>query len=361
MDHLSLALRWQRSTFTLDINLQLPSEGVTAIYGSSGAGKTSLLRCIAGLAKAPHANIQFQDHIWQQGRHFTPPERRRIGYVFQEASLLPHLSVRQNIRFARRRATQALSDHQLHELLNLMDIHHLLDRQPSALSGGELQRAAIACALAPQPQLVLMDEPLSALDGPRKQALIPYLERLKTHMTTPIIYVSHSMDEIARLADHLVVLEEGKVRAHGPLSRTLQEIHLHHTTDLEPSTVLTGKIIQHDANYQLKQVALDSSECTLWVNDQHHAVGDNVRVRIQARDVSIALQAHADTSIQNIIPATIDDFNCPSHAQSLVLIPVNLSSNSQLLAQLTLKSCHDLNLRPQQHVYLQIKSAAVIS
>ncbi len=214
--------------FSLDADLSLPSRGVTALFGHSGSGKTTLLRCIAGLERAPHGFLRVNGDVWQDASTWLPAYRRPIGYVFQEASLFPHLSVLGNLEFGLKRSGQNDRTH-LNHAIELLGIGHLLDRRPGRLSGGERSRVAIARALAITPKLLLMDEPLAALDEPRKQEILPYLERLRDEAQIPIVYVSHSVAEVARLSDTLVILEGGKVRAAGPT------IELMHRLDLIPA------------------------------------------------------------------------------------------------------------------------------
>ena len=214
--------RVERSAFTLDVDLELPGQGITALFGHSGSGKTTLLRAMAGLERTPGGYFALHEAVWQDEArgHFLPPHRRALGVVFQEAGLFPHLSVRGNMEFGQRRS-HASAPLPLPEMAELLGIAHLLERRPQQLSGGERQRVAIARALLAAPQVLLMDEPLAALDLKRKLEILPYLERLHRELAIPGIYVSHAPDEVARLADHLVLLDRGKAIASGPLATTL--------------------------------------------------------------------------------------------------------------------------------------------
>ena len=214
MSTLDIACQWTRGGFRLDVDLRLPMRGVTALFGASGSGKTTLLRLVAGLDRAP-ARVVVDGDLWQDARSWRAPHRRPVGVVFQEANLFPHLTARANIDFGRRRCTTAMADADLAQLIELLGLENRLQHKPAELSGGERQRVAIARALALKPKVLLMDEPLAALDAARRADILPYLERLHTELAIPMLYVTHSTDEVARLADHLVVLENGGVTWQG--------------------------------------------------------------------------------------------------------------------------------------------------
>jgi molybdate transport system ATP-binding protein len=205
--------------FTLDVDVDLPGGGITAVFGRSGSGKTTLLRCIAGLEPTADGLLTVNGETWQDGARRLPVHRRSLGYVFQEARLFPHLSVAANLDFGRRRIAERERRVSLTQAVELLGIAHLLERRPERLSGGERQRVAIARALATSPRLLLMDEPLAALDHARKQEILPYLERLHDELEIPVLYVSHSPDEVARLADQIVVMDDGPRRRAGPADR----------------------------------------------------------------------------------------------------------------------------------------------
>ncbi|HET9644943.1 MAG TPA: molybdenum ABC transporter ATP-binding protein, partial [Burkholderiaceae bacterium] len=247
---IELRARLRRGAFSLDVDIVLPSRGITALFGPSGSGKTTLLRCIAGLERAEQARIVVDCSVWVDERIWLPAHRRPIGMVFQEASLFPHLSVLDNLRYGQRRAKGAPAG-DLRPAIELLGITHLLERMPDRLSGGERQRVAIARALAVVPSLLLMDEPLAALDVARKREILPYLERLHDELKIPMLYVSHLPEEVARLADHLVVLEEGRVRAHGPLLETLARLDLPMSMSEEPGVIVEATVAELDAHWQL--------------------------------------------------------------------------------------------------------------
>jgi molybdate transport system ATP-binding protein len=356
----SIAARFklERAGFTLDVDLAIPSRGVTAIFGHSGSGKTTLLRCIAGLERAP-GTLTVKSQPWQHATFFMPVHERPLGYVFQEASLFAHMSARRNLEYGMKRVAAAERRVAMEQAIELLGIGHLLDRQPDRLSGGERQRVAIARALLTSPKLLLMDEPLAALDLARKNEILPYLERLHDELEIPVLYVSHSPDEVARLADHIVVMEAGRAVAQGPLVDTLARIDLPIKLGEDTGVVLDGHIAERDENWHLARVAFggDSGD-SVWVRDSGHAVGDHVRVRILARDVSIALEPRHDSSIINTLPADVVEIANENHpAIALVKLSVGTSA---VVARLTRRSAAGLDLRPGAKVFAQIKAVALI-
>lgn len=266
MSSLRVSVDWQRDGFRLTLDLDLPARGITALFGQSGSGKTTLLRLIAGLERAS-ARIALGDEVWQDARHFLPPHRRPVGYVFQDAALFPHLSARANIDFGRRRTRTGMNDAELGHLLDLLGIAALLDRKPAQLSGGEAQRVAIARALALKPRVLLMDEPLAALDERRRAEILPYLEALHGELAIPLLYVTHATDEVARLADHLVVLEAGRVAWTGDVAAGLAAHGVRH---------LTARVVAADAAGC--QVEINGQ--TLRLDSVPAPVGEQVRVII---------------------------------------------------------------------------------
>ncbi len=342
--------------FRLDVDLALPDAGVTVLFGHSGSGKTTLLRCLAGLERPRTARIAFRGTPWQAGPHFVPPHRRPVGYVFQEASLFPHLSARGNLEFARRRADPRDAGVEFAQAVELLGIGHLLERRPAELSGGERQRVAIARALLIRPQLLLMDEPLASLDLPRKREVLPYLERLKAELRLPIVYVSHSPDEVARLADHLVVLEQGRALAAGPLAGLLASLDFPLRLGEDAGVVLEASVSERDPHWHLAKVVFPGGE--LWVRDGGQALGERVRVRVLARDISLALGHHDDSSILNSLPVTVEAIGADQHP-GLALVRLALGA-SRLVARVTQRSATHLALEPGKRVWAQIKSAALL-
>jgi len=341
--------------FTLDVNLDLPARGVTALFGHSGSGKTTLLRCIAGLERAPNGRLQVNTELWQDDSHWLPTHRRPLGYVFQEASLFSHLSVMGNLQYGLRRVSGAVRV-SLDQAIELLGIGHLLARKPDQLSGGERQRVGIARALALSPRLLLMDEPLAALDLKRKQEILPYLERLHAELEIPVLYVSHSPDEVARLADHIVVMEAGRAVAAGPLTDTLARLDLPIQLGEDVGVVLDAVVAERDAQWHLTRVEFAGG--SLWVRDGGHAVGEAVRVRILARDVSIALEPVKGISIQNCLSSTVDQM-AQDHHPALSLVRVKVGA-SPVLARLTQRSAAQLGLVPGMPVWVQIKAVALL-
>jgi molybdate transport system ATP-binding protein len=349
------ALHWPG--FTLDVDLDLPGRGVTALFGHSGSGKTTLLRCIAGLERAPKGQLTVQGEVWQSDTRWLPTHQRPLGYVFQEASLFAHLSVLGNLRYGLGRVTNAQSQRiSLDAVVELLGIGQLLARKPGQLSGGERQRVAIARALLTNPRLLLMDEPLAALDLKRKQEILPYLQRLHAELDIPVLYVSHAPDEVAQLADHIVVLEAGRAVAAGGLTETLARIDLPIHLGEDAGVVLNAVVAERDAAWHLARVEFPGG--SLWVRDGGHALGQAVRVRILARDVSIALQRSTHTSIQNCLSAVVDEIADDQHP-ALSLIRLNVGE-SPVLARLTRRSAVGLGLLPGLPVWVQIKAVALI-
>ena len=341
--------------FTLDVDLALPSHGVTALFGPSGSGKTTLLRCIAGLERASQGRLSVGGEVWQGEGRWLPTHRRPIGYVFQEPSLFPHLTVLGNLRYGQRRGA-GLDGERLDQAIALLGLRDLLGRPAGRLSGGERQRVAIARALAVGPRLLLMDEPLSALDLRRKLEILPYLERLHEALEIPLLYVTHSADEVARLADHLVVLEAGRSRAHGPLRETLVRLDLPIRLDEDVGAVLDGTVTALDAPWHLARIEFPGGG--LWTPDRGLEVGRRVRVRVLARDVSLAREAPARSSIQNVLEGTVDALGDDDHP-GLGLVRVRLGG-SAVVARLTRRAVAELELAPGQRVWVQVKSVALV-
>lgn len=345
-----------RPGFCLDVDLRLPGRGVTALFGPSGSGKTTLLRCIAGLEQPQDGYLTVAGETWQDGPRFTPTHQRALGYVFQEASLFAHLSVAANLDFGAKRSHSNSTTVDRATILDLLSIDQLLERMPGGLSGGERQRVAIARALLTSPRLLLMDEPLAALDVARKNEFLPYLERLHRELDIPVVYVSHAPDEVARLADHIVVMDAGRTIAAGPLTETLARLDLPIRLGEDTGVVLDAVVAERDAVWHLARVEFPGG--SLWARDGGHAIGAAVRIRILARDVSIALAPVSGTSIQNCLPATVGQLVQDSHpALSLLRLAIG---PSPLLARLTRRSAAGLGLAPGMVVWVQIKAVALI-
>ena len=357
MNELRVRARLPLADFTLDADLTLPGRGVTALFGPSGSGKTTLLRCVAGLARAA-GRVEVNGECWQDDarRLFLPTHRRPLGYVFQEASLFAHLSVRANLEFGLKRIPAAERRVGWDAALELLGIGHLLARGTATLSGGERQRVAIARALLTSPRLLLMDEPLAALDARRKQEILPYLERLHDELDIPIIYVSHSPDEVARLADHIVAMDGGRVVAHGPLVETLARLDLPIRLGEDAGVVLDATVGEVDGEWHLARV--DFAGGRLWTRDRGVLTGKRVRVRVLARDVSLAVRHPEPSSIQNVLDGTVESLGDDDHP-GLLLVRVQVGA-SQLVARLTRRSAAQLGIAPGLPVSVQIKSVALM-
>jgi molybdate transport system ATP-binding protein len=341
--------------FALDTDLQLPARGVTAILGQSGCGKTTLLRCMAGLERAPLGEMRLGEEIWQSGKVWLPTHKRALGYVFQEASLFAHLSVLGNLRYGLRRVAGA-DGATLDKAIELLGIGHLLPRRPERLSGGERSRVGIARALATNPKLLLMDEPLAALDEARKREVLPYLQALHREWEIPVLYVSHSLDEVSRLADHVVMLHEGRVQACGPLLETITRLDLPLRAGEEPSAIIDARVAAIDARWHLARLDFDGGE--LWVRDHGLALEQPARVRVLARDVSVACEPPRASSINNVLPAHIDGI-APDDHPAMALLRLRVG-RTMMLARITRRAVATLQLETGQPVWAQIKSAALI-
>lgn len=361
---LTLRARLNRNGFTLDVDLALPGHGITALFGPSGSGKTTCLRVLTGLERAAQGLVQVGDETWQDSARgvFVPTHRRALGYVFQEASLFDHLTVEGNLRFGFDRTPAALRRHDWRHGLELLGIGHLLQRWPHELSGGERQRVAIARSLATSPQLLLMDEPLAALDAARKAEILPWLEQLHEALDVPVVYVTHSLDEVARLADHLVLLEQGRVRAAGPLADMLTRSDLPLALGDTAVSVLHGHCSGFSPADQLAVYDIDGGQLLLPHSRQGvPPPGARTRLHIQARDVSLSRVMPEQTSVLNVLPAVVDSLT--ENAAAQVVVRLRLGADGQgatLLSRISSLSARRLALAPGQPMYAQIKGVAMV-
>jgi molybdate transport system ATP-binding protein len=347
----------ERESFALDANFSAPAAGVTALFGPSGSGKTTLLRCIAGLERA-QGTLHVNGETWQDEKTFVPVHRRPLGYVFQEASLFPHLSVRANLEYGLKRTPPAARRVPLEQVVEWLGLSRLIERgDPAKLSGGERQRVAIGRALLTSPRILLMDEPLSALDTASKQEILPYLERLHRELNIPVLYVSHAMDEVARLADHLVLLESGRVIASGALRETLARLDLPTAHFDDAGSVIEAAVAQHDEKYHLTR--LDFAGGQLWVGRVEQPFGTRVRARVLARDVSIATQAPQGSSISNILNARIEEIR--DEGPDKVIVRMQVGDSNMLLSRITRRSRDNLGLLAGMYVCAQVKSVALMA
>ena len=326
-----------KGAFTLDVDVDVPDTGVTGVFGESGSGKTTLLRCIAGLERSTHDSG-------------LPPHRRNVGYVFQRPTLFPHLDVQANIEYgARRTASARVAADQVIEILGIKE---LLPRKPATLSGGQAQRVAIAAALLRSPDIVLMDEPLASLDSSRKDELLPYFDRLREELSVPVIYVSHDIDEVSRLCDHLVVLAAGKVVASGNLVDLLAFADVPQLGGSNAGVVLWGKPVDSEDGL----TRFDFGDGDIWAPGDFTGESAALRLRISANDVSICRERPAETTILNVLRATVE--NVRDDDSATVIVRLGLG-NQNLLARVTQRSVRRLGLKVGDRVFAQVKSVTV--
>lgn len=357
LNFIQARLQLTRADFSLDVDLQLPGHGVTALFGPSGCGKTTCLRSLAGLERS-QGRVTVNQQVWQDDEHrqWVPTHQRALGYVFQEASLFAHLSVQKNIDYGLKRTPAVRRKVSKEKAVDLLGIGHLMDRMPVTLSGGERQRVAIARALATSPEVLLMDEPLAALDAQRKAEVLPYLEQLQRHLQIPVIYVSHSMDEVARLAQHMVLLSAGRVQAQGPVTELLSSLDLPLAHGDIASSVVHATVQSHDASDHLSTLSFDGGQLQL-VMARPREIGTQVQLRVQARDVSLSLSQPEGSSILNILPAQILALREDGPGQTMVSLQ---AGSTRLLARITQHSAKALQLQAGMLVYAQIKGMALL-
>ena len=346
----------ERRDFILNVDLHIPDRGVTAVFGPSGSGKTTLLRAIAGLERCAEGFLRIGETLWQNGKYFVPPHKRSLGYVFQEASLFTHLNVWHNLEYGFKRTPLGERKISIDEAVQLLAIEALLERRPDQLSGGERQRVAIARALAASPRILLFDEPLSALDQTSKSEIIPYLKSLHDELRIPLLYVSHSSDEVAQLADYLVLLEAGHIRAAGAIDEMLTRLDLPFVHGADAEALIQAHVAEHDDAFNLTYLHFPGGRFT--VTRKMLPKGHPVRLRIAARDVSLSLERQTGTSILNIFPATVTEIIPEGSAQMTVRLK---AGNTLILSRVTLKSAAMLDLQPGKSVYAQVKSVALLS
>ena len=352
MSLLEIILPIRKGNFALNLDLRLPLDGITAIFGPSGSGKTSLLRAIAGLDRHQGGKISFASQVWQDDRDFTAVHKRGLGYVFQEDNLFSHLNVRENLHYGTRRAgTEPAA---LEHIIAMLQLQNLLEHKPWQLSGGERQKVAIARALAIKPQLLLMDEPLAALDQTFKQEFLPALKSLVNELRLPMLYVSHASDEVAQLADNLVLLDKSGSASYGQVAKMLTDPHLVLAHRQEAEAIISAEVSAYDTEYAM--LTLEFSGQKIFVSGRQMLAGTQVRLRILAQDISLTLSSQQGTSILNIFNVTIKEIFPFSTAHDTVLLDL---AGTPLLARITRKSRDLLGLKPGQEVFAQIKSVAI--
>jgi len=346
--------------FTLGAAFEVPATGVTALFGPSGSGKSTVLRCIAGLQHLPGSFCAIDGDIWQDQTIFLQPYQRPIGYVFQEASLFQHLSVRRNLFYGapRGEAHSGAGSIPFDEVIDLLGLVALLDRSPHHLSGGERQRVAIGRALLSQPKLLLMDEPLSALDRLTKDEILPFLERLHQRLSLPVIYVSHDMTEIERLADHLVLMQAGAVLAAGPLGALQSDPSLPLAAGRDAAVNFDAKVEAYDAAYGILTLQIDGGR--LLVPAAAASTGERRRLRIAASDVSLAREAPGASTMLNALPARIVSKSQVGVSEVLVVLALGSDGGgTRLLARVTRRSWDLLQLCGGMNVFAQVKGVAL--
>jgi len=351
---LSVSFAGQRGGFALDAGFEAPGSGVTALFGPSGSGKTSVLRGIAGLERFTGRCV-LGDEVWQDDKIFLPAHRRAVGYVFQEASLFPHLTVRKNLEFGLRR-TQVKPTIGFDEAVALLGLDRLLARGPDTLSGGERQRVALGRALLSQPKLLLLDEPMSALDRDAKDEILPYFEGLRGALSLPVLLVTHDIAEVERLADHLILMRNGSVSGAGPLNDMLVGGALGLKTAREAASVLRGTVAGYDADDGLSVIGVGGQR--LLIAGRAGEPGAAVRVRIAARDVSLAAEKPSATTILNILAVTIAAIEPVSEAEAIVTLKLG---DDTMLARVTLRSVRQLGLQAGQAVFAQVKGVSLVA
>ena len=344
--------------FSLQANLDLPARGITILFGHSGSGKTTCLRAMAGLEQLANGFFSVTGEVWQdsQAKHFIPTYRREIGYVFQEAGLFPHLSVRQNLEYGLKRVAESKRKVDMSAVCSLLGIDHLLERSPSRLSGGERQRVSIARALLTSPRLLLMDEPLSALDNGLKGEILPYLEKLHHELSVPIVYVTHSVEELARLADHIVLFNRGSIVASGSAVSIMSDPAYEHLFGEGLGSIVETRIAEHCSDHVTRLEA--NNGISFWIPEHCGVLGEKYRCRILASDVSVCMSRPDDSSILNEVQATIVQVK-PATKPGEIALELELAGGVRLLSLITERSLTQLKLFVGMTVWTQIKSVAI--
>ena len=348
-------IKVQLESFMLDANFSIPDRGITVVFGPSGSGKTTLLRAIAGLEKSDKGFLKIGDSVWQKGEDFLATHKRQIGYVFQDAALFDHLDVKGNLNFVIKRAI-GLKEDFIESIHNLLEIKTLLNRKTTQLSGGEKQRVAIARALLTNPKILLLDEPLSALDLKRKNEILPYLDSIHNDLEIPILYVTHSQDEMSRLADHLLLIEDGNIVGSGPVNDMLTRFDMPLSHGGDAVSIIEAEVLKRDSEFNLMH--LDFLGGHFIVPDNGFPFQTKVRIRVVARDVSLTKSKQVDTSILNIFPAMVQEIVNEGEAQVMVRLQIK---ETILLACITRKSSYKLRLEKGSEVFVQVKSVAILS
>jgi molybdate transport system ATP-binding protein len=344
--------------FCLDVDLTLPSQGVTVFFGHSGSGKTTCLRAIAGLHKPDSGRLVVDTTTWQDSQTglFTPTCDREIGYVFQESALFTHLSVRQNLEFGLKRVASDKRTIDLEEVSELLDIRTLFERRVHQLSGGERQRVSIARALLTSPKMLLMDEPLSALDNLLKAEILPYLERLHRSLAIPVIYVTHSVVELSRLADHVVIFSKGRVVRSDNAVAVMSDPSFSDLFADKVGAIFDTTVLEHHSDNITALCSLNN--LTLFIPSHSAAVGSALRCQILASDVSVCLTHPEHTSILNVVECEVVDIEQSTQVGEYLLV-LQLNTGERLLSLITQRSIHRLNIKPKRRLWAQIKAVSI--
>ncbi|MCE7027398.1 molybdenum ABC transporter ATP-binding protein [Jiella avicenniae] len=354
---LDVALAGRRGDFAIDAAFTAPARGVTALFGPSGSGKTSILRAIAGLTRLD-GRVRVAGETWQEGARFLPPHRRALGYVFQEASLFSHLSVDGNLAYGARRSPGGVDAAMRREVIDLLSLDRLMSRAVADLSGGERQRVAIGRAILSRPRLLLMDEPLSGLDHRAKDEILPFIERLAAGLDLPILYVSHDLAEIERLADRIVVVADGKVRASGPLNAALTDLGLGFVRDPRAAAVLPARVVAFSQEDGLAELDLGGQRVFVDGSGPEE-IGLERRLRIVASDVSLARAPLASSTILNILGVEILAIEPGGRADLAILLALDGAPDLTFMAKVTRRSAARLSLAPGDRLHAQIKSVSL--
>jgi molybdate transport system ATP-binding protein len=355
-DLINIAVRHKLGALALDVQFT-SAAGVTALFGRSGAGKTTLMNVIAGIVRPEHGRIELNGEVLLDTTLgiCVPAHRRHVGYVFQDARLFPHMSVRSNLMYGARLRPSAERHIKLDTIVGLLDLGELLERRPGDLSGGEKQRVAIGRALLANPRVLLLDEPLAGLDAHRKNEVLHYIEVMREQVSVPMIYVSHSVSEVVRIAEWVVLLSEGKVAAAGEVEDIMGRPDLGAAVGIfEGGTVLDARVIAQDANDELATLSFDGG--TLAVTNADAMVGEAVRVRIRARDVSIALERPRDISIQNILEGEVTELG---RARAGIVDVTLLVGGVSLRSRITRRAAEQLALVPGLRVFALVKAISL--
>ncbi len=359
--NLRVNARLLRGNFRLEVDTHIPTQGITALFGRSGCGKTTLLRIIAGFEPVRNARVRFNHKVWQNEDVFVPVRKRRLGLVFQESSLLPHLSAHQNLLYGYKRTAKAKRRLHPDEIIDMLEIRRLLDRPVSSLSGGQRQRIALGRALLTSPTLLLLDEPLSGLDAQTKREVVPFLARLARHTGVPMILVTHAADEVEQLADHVAFMEEGRVEQIESLKQALARADSPLFTDEGPISVLEGEVVTDESGVGafLTQPGERARHrpVQFWLSGAISHQTNLHRLRIRASDVGLALVKPTQISLRNLLPVLIREIDYTENQR--VIVTCELEDGQLLLSRITREALEELELHRGQLAYALIKSVAL--